>query len=213
MSGSATRRANSYSRRGPIREPYDYVLIVCEGGKTEPNYLRRLCQVYRLSSANIEIARAGGTDPVSIVTFTQTRLAQGGFDRAYCVFDRDSHANYDAALQIVSASPDGQAGRLRCITSVPCFEIWVLLHFAYSTAPFNRAGNYSACDRVLREVRNHFADYSKGHEGVYDRICSQMTQAKLHAGRLEHHNRQTQSRNPATQMHHLVDYLCKLKTN
>jgi len=32
------RRPESYRRLSPQREPYDYVLIVCEGEKTEPNY-------------------------------------------------------------------------------------------------------------------------------------------------------------------------------
>ena len=77
------RAAGSYARRGPVREPYDRVLIVCEGKKTEPYYFRGLRLHYRLSSANIEIMPADGTDPLSIVSFAQTRL--GDYDRAFCV--------------------------------------------------------------------------------------------------------------------------------
>lgn len=205
------RRAHSYRRRGPQREPYDYVLIVCEGDKTEPNYFRRLRDVHRLSSANIEIARAGGNDPVSIVTYTEMRLTEGGFDHAYCVFDRDGHANYNQALQMVANSPNGRIGRLRAITSVPCFEIWVLLHFRYSSAAFNSTGSQSACDHVIAEVKKHFADYSKGHTSVYDRLEAVMEQAQAHAERLLKENAATGSTNPATRVHELVDYLCKLK--
>jgi hypothetical protein len=205
------RRADSYKRRGPQREPYDYVLIVCEGGKTEPNYFRRLRDVYRLNSANIEITRADGTDPVSVVKFTEARLIQGEFDRAYCVFDRDGHANYSEALQIVANSQNGKNGRLRAITSVPCFEIWVLLHFRYSSAAFNSAGSQSACDRVVAEVRKHFADYSKGHTGVYDRLETLMEKAHAHAKRLTEENATTGSTNPATRVHELVEYLCNIR--
>jgi hypothetical protein len=35
----------------------------------------------RINSANIEIARPDGTDPVSIVKYADGRLAQNGFDR------------------------------------------------------------------------------------------------------------------------------------
>ena len=80
------RAPESYSRRGPVRGPYDRVLIVCEGEKTEPHYFGGLRLHYRLSSANIEITRAHGTDPMSIVSFAEARL--GNYDRAYCVFDR-----------------------------------------------------------------------------------------------------------------------------
>lgn len=45
----------AYARRGSIREPYDYVFVVCEGEKTEPIYLQGLKIAYRLSNANVRI--------------------------------------------------------------------------------------------------------------------------------------------------------------
>src|SRR5882757_9752287 len=98
----AGRQAKTYARRGPQREPYDLVLIVCEGTKTEPNYLTGLRNAYRLSSANIKILPAGATDPMSIVAFTQSEMTREQYDRAYCVFDRDGHQTYDGALQRIA---------------------------------------------------------------------------------------------------------------
>ena len=43
------RGPESYKRRGPVREAYDYVLIVCEGAKSEPNYL--ITSVMRIALA------------------------------------------------------------------------------------------------------------------------------------------------------------------
>jgi len=43
----------SLKRRKPVREVYDVVLILCEGTKTEPNYLCDIRNDYRLNSANI----------------------------------------------------------------------------------------------------------------------------------------------------------------
>jgi hypothetical protein len=61
-------------------------LIVCEGVKTEPRYLTDLRVDYRLASTNVKVAPSSdGTDPVSIVRFTEHLLAREGFDRAYCV--------------------------------------------------------------------------------------------------------------------------------
>ena len=75
------------------------------------------------------------------------------FDRIFCVFDRDGHQNYQQALDKIAGSPMGKKGKLQAITSVPCFEIWILLHFGYSTAPFVKTGNKSACDKVVYALR------------------------------------------------------------
>jgi hypothetical protein len=200
------RRPDSYRRRGPQREPYDYVLVVCEGGKTEPQYLEGLKQAFKLSSANIRVTSADGTDPVSIVRFAERLVSrEGGYDRIYCVFDRDGHSNFPEAIGLIR-----QLG-YQPIVSWPCFEIWVLLHFVYSTAPYNSAGSQSACDLVVREVRKHFTGYAKGHRGIYGDLESKIDDAIMHAKRLVQHNTSTNSYNPSTAMHELVDYLRKLK--
>jgi RloB-like protein len=96
------RRPESYRRRGPQREPHDSVLIVCEGGKTEPQYLDGLKQAFKLSSANIRVTSADGTDPVSIVRFAERLVnGEGGYDRIYCVFDRDGHSNFSQAIRLI----------------------------------------------------------------------------------------------------------------
>jgi RloB-like protein len=200
------RRPESYRRRGPQREPYDSVLIVCEGGKTEPQYLDGLKQAFKLSSANIRVTSADGTDPESIVRFAERLVnREGGYDRIYCVFDRDGHSNFSLAIGLIK-----QLG-YQPIVSWPCFEIWVLLHFVYSTAPYNSGGSQSACDLVVREVRKHFAGYAKGHRGIYGNLESKIDDAVMHAKRLAQHNISTSSYNPSTAMHELVDYLRKLK--
>lgn len=200
------RHARSYQRRGPQREPYDSVLIVCEGGKTEPQYLNGVKQAFKLSSANLRVTAADGTDPMSIVRFAQRMVAdEGPYDRVYCVFDRDGHANFEQAIGLLN-----QSG-YRPIISWPCFEIWVLLHFVYSSAPYNAVGNQSGCERVLRAVREHFAGYSKGHREIYSALESRIEDAFKHAKRLAQHNVSTRSSNPSTAVHELVDYLRKLK--
>ena len=206
-----SRARRSYVRPGPVREAYDHILIVCEGTKSEPNYFNRLRHVYRLSNANVKITPADGTDPMSVVAFAEQQLAKTGYDRAYCVFDRNGHVNYSRALQQIANSQYGKASRLLAIPSVPCFEIWVLLHFSYSSAPFTAVGNVSACDQVVREVQKYLPGYAKGFSTLFDALESHMDRAVVHAIRLEKHNGRSGSDNPATLMHKLVDYLRKLK--
>jgi hypothetical protein len=199
------RRPESYRRKGPTREPYDSVLIVCEGGKTEPQYLDGVKLAFKLSSANIRVTSATGTDPVSIVRFAERLSSEEKYDRVYCVFDRDGHANFGEAIGLIR-----QLG-YREIVSWPCFEIWILLHFVYTTAPYNGVGNQSACDLVVREVKKHFSTYAKGRRGVYADLESKMDAAIANAKKLLQHNASTGSTNPATAVYELVEYLRNLK--
>ncbi|MGL4448682.1 MAG: RloB family protein [Shewanella sp.] len=87
------RSSRDLKRPQAKREPYDRVLIVCEGSKTEPTYFNELKAHYGLSSANIAITPANGSDPMSVVNLAkqqqQKERKQGDkYDRVYCVFGR-----------------------------------------------------------------------------------------------------------------------------
>ena len=129
----------------------------------------------------------------------------------FCVFDRDGHANFQEAIDQAVSSPAGKKGRLEAITSVPCFEIWVLLHFVYSTAPFVRTGNKSACDKVIKAVRAHLPEYEKALTDVFEKLQPRVNNAVTNGNQLAKHNYDTASENPATEVHELVKYLRELK--
>jgi hypothetical protein len=201
------RLPRAYARRGPTKEPYDVVLMVCEGSKTEPLYLQGLKVFHRLSNANIRILHPNATDPMSIAHAAEDESAANQYDKIFCIFDRDGHAQYSDALRIISNSN----GRVFAVNSVPCFEVWVLLHFQYTSAPFTSVGRESACDKVLQELRRYMPDYAKGRINVYAELLDRLDTAIGNAHRLEAHNVSTSSDNPETKMHHLVQYLRSLK--
>jgi hypothetical protein len=205
MAGRNGRSPEEYGRRMPNREPYDFVLIVCEGQKSEPNYFSKLREKYRLSSLNVRVSPADGSDPMSVVGYAERHLATG-YDRIYCVFDRNGHANYDQAL-----AKTERLEKIFAVPSIPCFEVWVLLHFKYSTAPFEKAGSDSARDKVFKEVKKHLKKYSKGYQELYNELEKLMSDAIAHSKRLEAHNSKTGSCNPATHVHVLVEYLKNLR--
>lgn len=205
------RPARAYRRKGPTREPYDVVLIVCEGEKTEPEYFEGLKKACRLSGANIKVVPGDGNDPVSIVKHALGESRKGSYDRLFCVFDRDGHVNYQEALDLVANSSLGKRGKLEAIASLPCFELWVLLHFVYSAAPFMKTGNKSACDKVIDVLHEHLPQYQKAMRGVFEQLEPHTTRAVTHAERLAQHNVDTASENPATRVHELVRYLRELK--
>jgi hypothetical protein len=133
------------------------------------------------------------------------------YNHAYCVFDRNGHANFDIAVRRARDSAYGRDGRLVTITSVPCFEIWVLLHYRFSAAAYTAVGKLSACDRALRDLTRLFPRYAKGYATLFADLADRMQQAVANAVQLEEHNRAVNGENPSTQMHHLVNYLAKLK--
>ena len=195
------RNAAEYARRSPNRDQKQTALIVCEGTKSEPNYFRSFCVALRLG--NVQVKASPGTDPVTIVEFAREQLQYGGYDRVFCVFDRDGHQNYDAALGMIQ----GSGGRLIAITSWPCFEVWVLLHFIYSSAAYNAVGGDSACDRVVREVKKRLPNYAKGAKDLYSTLAERLDTAIAHGKQLATYNRETANVNPATKVHELVEYL------
>jgi hypothetical protein len=207
------RNASAYRRKGPTKEPYDVVLIVCEGSKTEPNYFKGLRAAYKLSSTNVDIVPPEyGNDPVSIVRFAESQLSNDTYDRAYCVFDRDGHVNYTDALRFVSESAFGRANRLVAIPSVPCFEVWLLLHYRFSDAPFVGAGGLSPCDQVIRALKEHLRDYAKGRKDTFRQLQPLLEIALQNADLLSRNNINSGSENPATKIHDLVQYLRNLRS-
>ena len=206
------RSPRSPRRRKETREPYDRVLIVTEGTKTEPSYFADLVAHYRLNTANVAVVPSErGSDPGTVVatalSLRDEEVALGdAYDRVYCVFDRNGHTNFD------TASRQAEAENLLLARSWPCFEFWLLLHFAFTRAPFGRTGARSPCDNCIVALRRHFTDYRKAMPGVFDRLVSQLETAKAHARRALDDAAGDDEWNPSTEMHRLVEYLQVLKT-
>ena len=202
------RSASPYLRREATREPYDTVLLVCEGEKTEPSYFNDLKAAYRLSSANIVVV-SPGADPLTLVQYARGRLSE--FNKVFCIFDGENTARAVQAVGSISSSDEGRVGKWCAVVSTPCFEIWPLLHFKFSTAPFGGRGGMTAGEAVVSALREHMPEYRKGMRGLYGLLSGNMTLGSANGRRLEKHNRASQSTNPSTQMHTLVEYLKGLK--
>ena len=86
------RGARELKRREHTRAPYDKVLIVTEGKKTEPEYFNDLKKYYRINSANIEIDGTSDSSPESVVKYgkklyKEERSTGDAFDHVYFVFE------------------------------------------------------------------------------------------------------------------------------
>lgn len=170
------RQRKQLERKQGRRASYDRILIVSEGSKTEPNYFREIRTAYRLQTANIEVRPSElGTAPIQVVQYAQTLFEHGdrhkniqrrAFEKVYAVFDRDDHASYHQALDLAAAlngklkNDAKQPVTFEAIASVPCFELWLLLHFEDIHAQIHR-------DEVMRRLRKHIPNYDKGASNTF----------------------------------------------
>jgi len=210
------KRTSNLKRRKAKRAPYAKILIVCEGEKTETNYFHGVVNYYSLNSANVEVCSDCGSDPMSIFRYAKHRFREerdlgDPFDKVYCVFDRDSHTNYSAAVSsIATATPQKT---FSAITSVPCFEYWLLLHFNYSTQPFVSTPGKSAGVRVLDKLKEFMPHYDKASKSVFPELIGQLEFAKQNASRALKEANKRDDENPSTRVHLLVEFMQNIKNN
>lgn len=206
-------------RSGFKREPYDRVLIVCEGAKTEPNYLQELLKTYHLSSANIEVTGEGGSAPMSVVEHAINRFEDDPeFDRVFCVIDRDQHPRFGEAVQRIrekrlirrdSKRKKMGTARFEAIASIPCFEFWIFLHYQYTTAEMPC---YDDVRHRLKQIEG-FEKYDKGTRGLFAQTREHIDTALNHADRANAEAQRNDTDNPTTQMPTLIRYLQQLAEN
>jgi hypothetical protein len=211
MKRKKERLAFTLERKRESQEPYDLVLIVCEGEKTEPQYFCALRDALRLSRANIRVCgKECGSAPISVVDYAIAECEKDPYDRVFCVFDRDGHANFRKAIQKAAAQQYAGGAAMEAITSVPCFEFWFLLHYKDTARPYTVSGKKSACDNVIRDLKKHVPEYAKGKENVFALTFPRVGTAIKRARLLEKRQSKAGSENPSTKAHHLVEYLRSL---
>lgn len=209
------RSAKQLARKKESRSSYERALIVCEGSKTEPNYFCELVNSLELNTANVEVDGNCGSSPISIFNYAQKRYVEekrtgDGFDRVFCVFDKDSHESYEEALRLHSDMKP--KGVFKAIVSVPCFEYWLLLHYVFTTKPFEADRNGSICASLISELKKYLHDYEKGDENIYSVLSGQTDQAIAYSKRALTQSDENDTDNPSTIIHELVEYLRDLKS-
>jgi hypothetical protein len=153
-----SRGVNSFGRKPGNLRPRQRILILCEGGETEPNYLNCLKRELKLATVNVEISIEGlGYDPSALINDALRRIGDAerdkrAFDEVWCVFDREATHEQNTFAQAV-----GVAGkkRIRLAVSNPAFEYWFLLHFVETGRPFEDA------QELTQELKKHIPKYEK----------------------------------------------------
>jgi hypothetical protein len=200
------RNAASFNRSKSRFKSQPTILVICEDSKSGKRYLEDASLYFRVNIL-VEITHCGKTDPLNIVKEAISR--QGKFDHVFCAIDRDTHATFDEALNLVKNSK-----KVEIIASYPCFEFWLLLHYGYNRKPYATAGIHSAADLLIKDLRSYpgLEKYAKGNNvGVFDSLQgSRFDEARKIAPKILAEAIASEEMNPSTTLHELLDFFEKL---
>ena len=178
------------------------VLLSLEDEHSSRLYFAAIARQER-ARISIVFARHIGSDPGSVVEAARREYDPDSIDEVWCLFDTEGPQHPTRRSQAQAAVSRARDLGFRCALSNPCFEYWLLLHFANSTTM------YQDCTAVLHDLRRHIDDYDKG-----DRCFDQLEGGILEAIQRARRNFTTRcvdvgviDCNPSTQVYQLMERL------
>lgn len=166
----------NFRRRENVRPPLKRVLVVCEGESTEPNYFRGLRNFLK-GEIVLEIAGIGANTRFVVERAIEIRKCSE-FEEVWVVFDKDifSEDHFNAAVDIAKGKG------LRVAYSVPCFELWFLLHFKF----IDRSLDHNEVRQMLnKEFRSIWGkDYKKTDVDLWNLLYGRIDNAIKNAEKI-----------------------------
>lgn len=160
------------SRKKGTRKINPIIVIVCEGKDTEVNYFKNFNSRY--TRVDIKVAgknstgknKAKATDPYNLIKLAISQnknydIVESDGDRIWCVFDVDINYNNNNSIQSKIKEIEeakkliNKKENVNVAISNPCFELWYLLHYEYTTAALKSFND------VEKKLKSYISDYSK----------------------------------------------------
>ena len=201
------RSFSSKKRNRQNRKEKPMIIITAEGkNETEAQYFNH----FRTADCPyiIKFHKAGHlTDPTKLAESIRQRwdaeeADERTGDMAFVVVDLDNNEEKAKEIQQLEA----KNGVEKFIVSNPCFEVWYLLHYGFSTK------SYINADAVIRELKKHYSEYEKTSD-MYPLLKDKMDDAIANAEKLEAYNNVEEHLypdvkcNPYTDVHKIVKML------
>lgn len=195
-------------KRGKVSRKVKKIILIGAEGKnqTERKYFKAFNQVQ--SEYKIMAGKGNNTDPVGVVedllkSAKQEELDLKDGDILACFIDVDFKNGRDQELR--AAMKLARQNNISVFLSNPCFEIWYLLHFRYSTKL------YGSNEEVIKELGCYISDYSKSKD-VYNLIENKIDQALLNTKRLESYHLENGTNDrlkklPSTEAYKLIEMI------
>ncbi|MDX1973095.1 MAG: RloB family protein [Candidatus Sumerlaeia bacterium] len=156
------------------RKPKPTILILTEG-ETEVNYFKELIRLLNLTSVTVE--KSKNQDLAGAIKYAKKERKKDA-DIIYVVGDFEINPNQKDKQPDQFNDP-----KVIVCTSNPCFEVWLLLHYVYTTKPFG------SCDQVRKELRKFLPGYTKPN--IPHELVELRTQAVEYGKKLHKHQNES----------------------
>lgn len=178
------------------------ILVVCEGEKSEPQYIDWLKKKWRLN-ADIIVVEHGAGDPLGIVKRAladkKTASRDMPYDTVWVVFDKDDFT----WAQINDAFQLAQTHMIKVAFNNESFELWYLLHFHYIETALGR-------QQLIKKLTGKLGfSYLKKDTKILDNLEDLFSEAIRNALKLEAKNGK-ERQNPYTSMYKLLVEFARL---
>lgn len=206
------KRIKRVTKNKNTRERKKLIVVGTEGNnKTEIQYLRNLEKDQK--QYHFIFAQGNETDPVKIVNNTlkrskQEKLKFKSGDLAVSMFDLD--LDESKIKQLKEAKEHSLNGNICIISSNPCFEIWYLEHFGYTSKAFNSSSE------LIRCLKKKIPGYHK-NQCDYKLLQSHTDEAIMNCKRLDEYHKKNgknspfEFNNPRTDVYKLVEVILQKK--
>lgn len=156
------RRETDLRRRPPgTREQRRTVLIVTNGTRTEVDYFEALRTEVWVTAHKVKVKFEKG-DPVAVVLRAAVIRDDDEYDETWAVCDVDE-------FEIKPAQEGARVRKVDLALSVPCFEVWLILHLANGCPGFNNATQVGAhLKRLMPSWDKKTLRFSDFRDGVLD---------------------------------------------
>src|SRR5260370_38724223 len=154
-------RETDLTRRVNTRDEGRSVLIVTNGERTEVDYFNGMKKETWITAVKVIVKFEAG-EPAVVVLRAAAMRDENDYDEAWVVCDVDE---YD----VTSAMTNAKTRQVELALSVPCFEVWLILHLSEKCPGFN---DCTQADRYLKgllpswdKTALRFSDY---HDVLFD---------------------------------------------
>lgn len=171
-------------RRVRITPTKHVVIVVCDGAETEPIYFRNFKSRDKLFHVKVVHSGKNYYDLIK-KGILESNGVEGACD-VWCVSDVDADPNtpYNESSknqQLKEFQEQARIHGFQIVLSNPCFELWYLLHFGYST------GKMPTYKSVEQKLNVHLPNYNKTKD-YFGELSNKLDDAINNSKRLKKHH-------------------------
>ncbi len=208
------RKKRNYGYKKPKANSY---LIVTEGEKTEPLYLRCIVKLIEDKiGGNVDVVEVPiidisgeGCSTCKLIEKTDeiVRKAKIIYQNIWVVFDKDDFKDFDQAIY------DGMNKGYKVAWSNQSFEYWAYLHFHYSDSALHRNQWCEKLDSIFKQYNLGKGKYEKNNLEIYylldfyDGVKTAIKNANRRMVEFDINTMKPSAYDPGTTMHILVQEL------